>query len=165
VLVIVFCLLALSLLVFTSVSNDKHFTAISPCDDLQDKGTGAAIIYSLIFIPYVGVVLVVLLMMASYATAGDDFKTKALSAAFSVSAPFILLFISMLVAVRRSRRSLAEQVKIRNITTFRSKFWIYWFVLTTCFHRLVFLKRRQRPGIYSANVTRSCTFAGFFSCP
>ncbi|KAJ7248087.1 hypothetical protein C8J57DRAFT_1522644 [Mycena rebaudengoi] len=75
VLVIVFCLLALSLLVFTSVSNDKHFTAISPF------------------------VLVVLLMMASYATAGDDFKTKALSAAFSVSAPFILLFISMLVAI------------------------------------------------------------------
>ncbi|KAJ7843024.1 hypothetical protein B0H13DRAFT_2413152 [Mycena leptocephala] len=125
VLVIASWLLSLALLILTSISNDTHFTAVSPCDDLVDKGAGAAIMYNLIFIPYVGVAIALLFIIGSYgpdATGGDR---TSLSVVIVGSAPFILLFVSVVCAVIKSRHSLRGQVSTQNINK-RSKFWGYW---------------------------------------
>ncbi|KAJ7792275.1 hypothetical protein B0H13DRAFT_2516286 [Mycena leptocephala] len=64
VLVIASWLLSLALLIFTSLANDTHFTV----------GSFVAIIYSLFFIPYVGVAFALLVIIGFYGpdAAGED---------------------------------------------------------------------------------------------
>ncbi|KAJ7126669.1 hypothetical protein C8R44DRAFT_779216 [Mycena epipterygia] len=122
VLVIVSWLLSLALLIFTSISNDRHFTAVSPCDSLVDKGAGPAVLYSLIFVPYVGVAIVILSIIEIYGpTAAGNVTDKAVI--IGGSAPFILLIIALGCALVKSRHSLAEQFKIQNN---RWKLWVFW---------------------------------------
>ncbi|KAJ6568728.1 hypothetical protein B0H19DRAFT_1373244, partial [Mycena capillaripes] len=117
-LVIVFWLIAMAFLIFTSISKDSHFTAVSPCDDLVDKGAGAALEYSLIFVPYVGVAIVILVIIASF---GDGYATGPV--ALGACAPFILLVIALVCVIIKSRHSLAEQFRVENN---RWKIWVVW---------------------------------------
>lgn len=128
VLVIFSWLLSLALLLFTSLANDNHFTAVSPCDNLVDKGAGAAIVYNLIFIPYVGVALALLVIIGFYGAAAARGDGTSLSVVIVGSAPFVLLCVSMVCAVIKSRHSLGRQVSTQNINK-RLKFWAYWFVV------------------------------------
>ncbi|KAJ6568717.1 hypothetical protein B0H19DRAFT_1256441 [Mycena capillaripes] len=117
-LVIVFWLIAMAFLIFTSISKDSHFTKVSPCDDLVDKGAGAALEYSLIFVPYVGVAIVILVIIANF---GDGYATGPV--AIGACAPFILLVIALVCVIIKSRHSLAEQFRIQNN---RWKIWVVW---------------------------------------
>ncbi|KAJ6476409.1 hypothetical protein C8R45DRAFT_1009910 [Mycena sanguinolenta] len=119
--VIAFWLIAICLIVFTSISSDNHFTPPPPCDTLVDKGTSAAVLYSLAFIPYVGVVLVIYVMILRYEQ-GEISKTFV----ERVSVPVVLLVMALVVAIIRSRGSLAAEVRMLNIRSRSKRFWAYW---------------------------------------
>ncbi|KAK7043342.1 hypothetical protein R3P38DRAFT_3347500 [Favolaschia claudopus] len=121
-LVIFFWLIALFLLIYTSIANDKRFTPPLPCDDLQDKGHFAAIVYSLIFVPYLGILLVILGTLAVY-SAGDSRSNGII---IGTVTPFLLLLIAAVYAAVRSRRALTGEVARANISGMRNKFWAYW---------------------------------------
>ncbi|KAF7362852.1 hypothetical protein MVEN_00635000 [Mycena venus] len=116
ILVILSGLLSLSFLIFISISNDSYFTAASPCDTLVDKGAAAALTYSFIFIPYVGVVLAIFAVIAN---AGD----AAGLVVFGACAPFILLVIALVWVIIKTRHSLAEHFRIQ---INRWKIWVIW---------------------------------------
>ncbi|KAJ6526032.1 hypothetical protein B0H19DRAFT_1338928 [Mycena capillaripes] len=107
VLIIVSWLFSLALLIFTSIAKDAHFTAVSPCEDLADTGAAAAATYNLILIPYIGVLIVLLVIIGQY---GPTASVSGSSLAIVVmgSAPFILLFVSFVYAVIKSWSSLAK---------------------------------------------------------
>ncbi|KAJ7876558.1 hypothetical protein B0H13DRAFT_2200841 [Mycena leptocephala] len=114
-LVVVFWLLSLALLIFTSHAGDNYFTAASPCDTLVVKG--AAIILNLIFIPYLGVAVVIAVFLASF---HDGVSTRAI---IGTCVPFMLLIVGLGFALIRSRRELAQKLRERNG---RSRFWVFW---------------------------------------
>ncbi|KAF7373200.1 hypothetical protein MSAN_00528600 [Mycena sanguinolenta] len=114
-------LFAIILIIFTSISNDLHFTPAPPCDILGDKGTLAAVTYSLAFIPYLGVALLILVVFALY----EEGETTRIAVGI-VSIPFLLLVTALVVAVIRSRGSLAAQVRLLNIKSRSKRFWAYW---------------------------------------
>ncbi|KAF7368494.1 hypothetical protein MVEN_00172600 [Mycena venus] len=112
ILVIGSWLLSLAFLIFTSISNDSHFTTVSPCDFLRDKGAAAALGYSFIFVPYAGVAL------AIYALSGETGAVVT-----GTCAPLILLVIALISVIIKTRHSLAEQFRIQNN---RWKIWVVW---------------------------------------
>ncbi|KAK6995961.1 hypothetical protein R3P38DRAFT_3073606 [Favolaschia claudopus] len=122
-LVILFWLIALFLLLFTSIANDKHFTPALPCDDLEDKGHAAAIVYSLISVPYVGTLLLILTTLAVYGSAGD---ARANAMIIGTVTPFGILLIAAVYAAVRSRRALTGEIGKANVRGKRNKFWAYW---------------------------------------
>ncbi|KAF7373214.1 hypothetical protein MSAN_00530000 [Mycena sanguinolenta] len=119
--VIGFWLLAICLVVFTSISSDNHFTLPPPCDTLADKGTFAAVLYSLAFIPYVGVGVVLIVFTVSY----EDGETSKRVLGI-VSVPLLLLVTALVVAVIISRGSLTAQVRMLNLNSRSKRFWAYW---------------------------------------
>ncbi|KAK7013741.1 hypothetical protein R3P38DRAFT_1452777 [Favolaschia claudopus] len=123
-LVLLFWLLALFLLIYTSTANDKRFTPPLPCDDLQDKGHFAAIVYSLIFVPYLGILLVILGTLAVYGTGEHDAAANAII--IGTVTPFLLLLVAAVYAAVRSRRALTGEVAKANVSGMRNKFWAYW---------------------------------------
>ncbi|KAJ7255066.1 hypothetical protein B0H12DRAFT_1114046 [Mycena haematopus] len=120
--VIGFWIIAFILIIFTSVSSDGHFTPPTPCDGLVDKGSLPAIIYSVIFIPYVGAALVILTILSEYVD-GDGASLLLLILAFT---PMVLLIITLVSALIKSRRSLSEEVKTMNINGKLRRFWARW---------------------------------------
>ncbi|KAK7043332.1 hypothetical protein R3P38DRAFT_2883683 [Favolaschia claudopus] len=121
-LVILFWLIALFLLLFTSIANEKHFTPALPCDDLPDKGHAAATVYSLISVPYVGTLFVILVTFAVY-SAGD---ARSIAIIIGTVTPFLLLLIAAVYAAVRSRGDLTGEIAKANISGMRNKFWAYW---------------------------------------
>ncbi|KAF8145803.1 hypothetical protein K438DRAFT_539295 [Mycena galopus ATCC 62051] len=122
--VVLFWIIALLLLIFTSISNDGHFTSASPCDHLVDTGASAAIIYTLAFLPYIGVGIT-MLGVAGLAEIGVTSTAVLIIAA----TPLLLLAIAVVWAIIKSRRSRREQVKTMNITSKWRRFWIHWELL------------------------------------
>ncbi|KAJ7127272.1 hypothetical protein C8R43DRAFT_1211123 [Mycena crocata] len=122
ILVVIFPLVAFALMIFTSLANDNHFTKTSPCDSLGDKGAGAAIIYNFLFIPYVGVAIVLLAIVGNLGptAAGDATSTAIL---IGSAAPVILVAISFTCAVMRSRKALSGQLRLEEG---QWKFWVLW---------------------------------------
>ncbi|KAF8193247.1 hypothetical protein K438DRAFT_1969727 [Mycena galopus ATCC 62051] len=108
--VILFWIIAMGLMLFTSISESKLFTAVPPCDNLLDHGAFAAITYCLVFLPYIGVAVVILVIFGNYE---DGYTSKAIYGI--TSAPFLLLVIAVVGAFIKSRRSVKEQVKMMNI--------------------------------------------------
>ncbi|KAF8198774.1 hypothetical protein K438DRAFT_1966738 [Mycena galopus ATCC 62051] len=119
VAVVVFWIIAVVLLVFTSISNDIHFTAALPCDGLVDTGAQAVITLCMSFLPYVGVALAILVVAQAWG--GDIFVV-----AFT---PLFLLVIALVGAVVKSRGSLHDQVKMMSIKSRAGRFWAYWELL------------------------------------
>ncbi|KAJ7127260.1 hypothetical protein C8R43DRAFT_1211110 [Mycena crocata] len=113
----IFPLVAFALTIFTSLANDNHFTKTSPCDSLGDKGAGAAITYNFLFIPNVGVVIVLLTIVVIFGPTGD--ATSIIGSA----APVILVAISFTCAVMRSRKALSGQLRLEEG---QWKFWVLW---------------------------------------
>ncbi|KAJ6562138.1 hypothetical protein B0H19DRAFT_1068815 [Mycena capillaripes] len=122
VLIIIFGLISLAFLIFAGLASDKYFTPVSPCDSIEDKGVSAVLFDGFIFIPYVGVAMVILVITALYGpTAAGDATSIAVT--IGASTPFILLVIALICAIIKSRHALAEQFRIRNN---RWKFWVFW---------------------------------------
>ncbi|KAF8145834.1 hypothetical protein K438DRAFT_2097132 [Mycena galopus ATCC 62051] len=119
--VVGFWIIALILLVFTSISNDGHFTAASPCDTAMDTGARAAIIYILACLPYIGVAIAIF-SIAQRFVEGITSKAVLIVAA----TPLLLLVIAVVWAAIESRRSLREQMKMMNINSRSGKFWVNW---------------------------------------
>ncbi|KAF7333111.1 hypothetical protein MVEN_02376500 [Mycena venus] len=146
VLVVVSGIISLALLIFTSVSNDDHFTSVSPCDALVDKGSSAALLYTLIFVPYVGVAIVIVGVIELYGpNATGDVNSRAVLIGTCI--PVIVLLFSVMCAVIKSRRSLVAQVKMQNLNK-RSKFWAYWKLLSERYPLLHFCGVFLIPMIY-----------------
>ncbi|KAF8179037.1 hypothetical protein K438DRAFT_2177844 [Mycena galopus ATCC 62051] len=119
--VVGFWIIALLLLVFTSISNDGHFTAASPCDTAMDTGARAAIIYILACLPHIGVAIAII-SIAQRFVEGITSKAVLIVAA----TPLLLLVIAVVWAAIKSRRSLREQMKMTNINSRSGKFWVNW---------------------------------------
>ncbi|KAJ6566765.1 hypothetical protein B0H19DRAFT_1138558 [Mycena capillaripes] len=148
VLVVVSGMISVALLIFTSVSDDRHFTATSPCDLLVDKGSSAALLYTLIFVPYVGVAVVIIGSIDLYRQhAAGDVTSIGTAALIGSCTPVILLLFSSICAVIKSRRSLVAQVKMQNLNK-RSQFWAYWQLLSKRYPLLHFSGVFLIPMIY-----------------
>ncbi|KAF7373199.1 hypothetical protein MSAN_00528500 [Mycena sanguinolenta] len=137
------CLFGIILFIFTSISNDIHFTPAPPCDTLQDKGTLAAIMYIISFIPYVGAVLVLITLAALYA---DQETTAAILGIAAV--PLGLVIIALVVAIIRSWSSISAQVKMLNINSRSKRLWAYWELFGTRYPFLHFCGVFFIPMIY-----------------
>ncbi|KAF8176841.1 hypothetical protein K438DRAFT_1770317 [Mycena galopus ATCC 62051] len=106
-------IIATGLILFTSISEGKLFTAVPPCDNLFDQGAFAVITYCLVFLPYIGVAVMILVIFGDYE---DGYTSKTIYGI--TSAPFLL-------------RSVKEQVKMMNIDGRWSVFlihMIYWVI-------------------------------------
>ncbi|KAF8178772.1 hypothetical protein K438DRAFT_1977608 [Mycena galopus ATCC 62051] len=107
--IILFWIIATGLILFTSISEGKLFTVVPPCDNVLDQSAFAAITYCLVFLPYIGVAVVILVIFGDYE---DRYTSKTIYGI--TSAPFLLLVIAV-VGFIKSRRSVKEQVKMMNI--------------------------------------------------
>ncbi|KAJ6453520.1 hypothetical protein C8R45DRAFT_1192711 [Mycena sanguinolenta] len=141
--VISVCLFAIVLFIFTSISNDVHFTPPPPCDTLVDTGTYAAFLYVISFIPYVGAVLVLITLAALYE---DGSTTPAVIGIASV--PLFLLVVALVVAIIRSRASLSAEVRRLNFKSRSKRFWAYWELFGTRYQFLHFSGVFLVPMIY-----------------
>ncbi|KAJ6476400.1 hypothetical protein C8R45DRAFT_1159245 [Mycena sanguinolenta] len=141
--VIAFWLFAIAAVLITSISRDKNFTPPAPCDTVLDKGGFAAAVYSLTFIPYIGVAFVILEFALLYATHGTSKRVLGI-----VFIPLFLLFTALVVAVIKSRGSLTSQVRMLNINSRSKRFWAYWKLFGTRYPFLHFCGVFLIPMIY-----------------
>ncbi|KAJ7085340.1 hypothetical protein C8R43DRAFT_313998 [Mycena crocata] len=123
ILVVIFPLVAFALMIFTSIAPDNHFTKTSPCDFLGDKGAGAAIIYNFLFIPYVGVAIVLLTIVAILGPTAAGGHPPSIAIMIGSAAPVILVTISFVFAIIRTRKALSEQLRQEKG---QWKFWVLW---------------------------------------
>ncbi|KAJ6476405.1 hypothetical protein C8R45DRAFT_1009899 [Mycena sanguinolenta] len=137
------CLFGIILFIFTSISNDVHFTPPPPCDTLVDKGTLAAVVYITSFIPYVGAVLVLITLADLHAEGGASAAIIGI-----VAVPLFLLITALVVAVIRSRNSISAQVRMLNLTSRSNRFWAYWQLFGTRYPFLHFSGVFLAPMIY-----------------
>ncbi|KAF7334611.1 hypothetical protein MVEN_02291200 [Mycena venus] len=126
VLVVGSWLISMALLIFTSMANDSHFTVVSPCDTLIDKGGGVAVFYSFNFVPYIGVGIAISTIFQVFGPdAAHAHDGIAINWIIGTCAPAILLVVSFACAVLKSRSSLAAQVQMQSHTK-GAKLWAYW---------------------------------------
>ncbi|KAJ7268086.1 hypothetical protein B0H12DRAFT_1097024 [Mycena haematopus] len=120
-LVLAYAIISLAILIFTSTAKESHFSA-NPCEDDNLYKSAAAVFTNLLFIPYAGVFIVVLL-----AAAAVDFDDTTLGGlAFAALLPFLLIIASFVCGVVRQRHRLAAEFRAQNS---RWKIWVTWDVL------------------------------------
>ncbi|KAJ6526762.1 hypothetical protein B0H19DRAFT_1275604 [Mycena capillaripes] len=124
-LVIIFAIISLALVIFTSTANIDHFTA-NPCeiDDFYQTARGVA--QNFLFIPYAGVLLLVL----SLTQFGDMAAGLVL-----ILTPFLILVVGFIYAVVKQRHLLTKQFRVQNN---RWKIWVAWDALAVQYPLLHF---------------------------
>ncbi|KAJ6526746.1 hypothetical protein B0H19DRAFT_1196916 [Mycena capillaripes] len=115
-LVIIFAVISVALVIFTSAANADHFMA-SPCEDDDFYKTVTGVLQNFLFIPYAGVVLLVISVARSQ---GDAAAAGIILLAL---APFLILVGSFIYAVIKQRHLLARQFQVQNN---RWKIWVVW---------------------------------------
>ncbi|KAF8205484.1 hypothetical protein K438DRAFT_1963926 [Mycena galopus ATCC 62051] len=120
-LVIAYAVTGLAILIFTGTSNEDHFSP-NPCESDGAYKTASAVLTNLLFIPYAGVALVMLLASVA-ASSGDDILA---GIAFGAMIPFLLVWVSFLCGVILQRHQLAQEFRAQNK---RWKIWVTWDVL------------------------------------
>ncbi|KAJ7289840.1 hypothetical protein C8J57DRAFT_1629076 [Mycena rebaudengoi] len=132
-LVLIFATAASGFLIFTTLADNSHFTAASPCDPLANRGVGIAVLYDFIFVPYFAVPLVILSLFPIFEETGASNSTE-MAVIIGTIAPIILLAVALICAVIKSRCKLTKRVrdKTRNIDIDRlSKFRVFWLMFWT----------------------------------
>ncbi|KAJ7307964.1 hypothetical protein DFH08DRAFT_1051250 [Mycena albidolilacea] len=128
-LVILFALISMAIVIFTSAANASHF-AISPCESDDFYRTFSGVILNFLFVPYAGVVLL-LVTLQSVAAVGAVFAATM----FFLLLPFILLVGSLVYALVKQRHVLAKQFHVQNN---RWKIWVAWDVIAVQYPLLHF---------------------------
>ncbi|KAJ7150529.1 hypothetical protein C8R43DRAFT_1067973 [Mycena crocata] len=128
-LVVVFGIISLALVIFSSAADVDHF-ASNPCESDDSYKTLAGILMNLLFIPYAGVLLI---MINLANTGGVD--ASIVGIIFLTILPFIILVISFVYAVIKQRHVLAKQYQVQNN---RWKIWVMWDVLAVQYPLLHF---------------------------
>ncbi|KAF8193228.1 hypothetical protein K438DRAFT_1829324 [Mycena galopus ATCC 62051] len=124
--VILFWIIAMGLMIFTTISKGLHFTPAPPCDNLRDHGAFAAVLYCMASLPYVGVAIVIITVYENYK---EGYMSKEI---YTISAtPLLLLVFAVVGAVINSRHSIQEQVKMLNINGRLKIFWAKWELFAT----------------------------------
>jgi hypothetical protein len=154
-LVLVFVTAASGFLVFTTLADNSHFTAASPCDPLANRGVGIAVLYDLISLPYFAVPLVILSLFPIFKETGASNST-AMAVVIGTVAPVILVIVALIYAVIKSRYELTKRVRhrmrninIHGVSNFRPRvfwlmFWAYWFAQHDLYLRNCSLKSYSR---------------------
>lgn len=121
-LVIVYAIISLALVIFTGVARDHYFTS-NPClFDVTGRRT-ETILINLLFIPYAAVVYLAILLATNLNNSG--------AIAFALfMLPFLIVILSLVVAVLRRRHSLPTEYKAQSN---RWKFWVMWCVAFSLF--------------------------------
>jgi hypothetical protein len=125
-LVISFAIIAVSLIFFGAIANDSHFTA-SPCEPESAFKSKSGIISNLMFIPYAGVIEVLLIAATITSATQGDRAIEGIFAAIilGVLTPVIILIGSVIYGAIKKRRVLAKAFKAQNN---RWKIWVAWYV-------------------------------------
>ncbi|KAJ7815946.1 hypothetical protein B0H14DRAFT_2845820 [Mycena olivaceomarginata] len=126
-LVLIFATAASGFLVFTTLADNSHFTAASPCDPLANRGVGIAVLYDLISLPYFAVPLVILSLFPIFEETGASNST-AMAVVIGTVAPVILVIVALIYAVIKHRM---RNINIHGVSNFRLRvlwlmFWAYW---------------------------------------
>ncbi|KAJ7475047.1 hypothetical protein FB451DRAFT_1558217 [Mycena latifolia] len=137
-LVIAFGIISLALIIFTSAANADHFTA-NPCEADTYYKTAEGILLNLLFIPYTGVILVI--MLIANLGGAESFAGIAVLAI----TPFIIVLVSFVYGLVEQRHLLAQQYKVQND---RWKIWVMWDVLAVQYPLLHFYSVFFVPMVY-----------------
>ncbi|KAJ7262069.1 hypothetical protein C8J57DRAFT_1633657, partial [Mycena rebaudengoi] len=131
ILVIGYTPLSLALMLFTTLVNERYFTA-NPCEELVLTGATAAVLLNFLFVPYVAVVLLILAL--------PDILTI-----IAAIIPFVILVVAFVGNIILQRHVLARECKIQ---THRWKIAVCWDVLEAQNPFLHFCGVFQVPMIY-----------------
>ncbi|KAJ7342646.1 hypothetical protein DFH08DRAFT_811719 [Mycena albidolilacea] len=122
-------------LAFTTLADNNHFTAASPCDPLANSSVGITVLYDSISLPYFGVPLVILSLFPVFKETGASNST-AMAVVIGTIVPVILVVIALIYAVIKLRYELTKRVRhrmrninIHSLSNFRVlwlMFWAYW---------------------------------------
>jgi len=155
-LVIAFAVIAVSLIFFGAIANDSHFTA-SPCEPESAFKSSAGIISNLMFIPYAGVIEVLLIAASITSAAQGDRAIEGIFAAIilGVLTPVIILLGSVIYGAIKKRRVLAKAFKAQSN---RWKIWVAWDTLDKEYPCLHFCGVFFVPMIYWILVNELNTF-------
>ncbi|KAJ7213382.1 hypothetical protein GGX14DRAFT_563706 [Mycena pura] len=131
-LVLTFATAASGFLVFTTLVDNSHFTAASPCDPLANRAVGIAVLYDLISLPYFAVPLVILALFPIFEETGASNST-AMAVVIGSVAPVILVVAALIYAVIKSRYELTKRVRhrmrninIHGVSNFRVLWLMFW---------------------------------------
>ncbi|KAF7364054.1 hypothetical protein MSAN_01064200 [Mycena sanguinolenta] len=120
-LVITYVVLSVAILLFNSSATESHF-APNPCDLNSAAKATARAFNNLLFIPYAGLIPVVI-----FAILAVDYNDGFIGAvAFAAMLPFLLIVISFVCGIVRQRHRLAKEFREQNN---RWKIWVTWDVL------------------------------------
>ncbi|KAJ7148367.1 hypothetical protein C8R46DRAFT_1010115 [Mycena filopes] len=120
-LVLAFAAISLALVIYTGAANVHHFsTAVCETDDFYKTVSG--VLTNLLFIPYAGVVVVLLSLVEDT----KDLTPADLLVILSLMLPIFLLAGSFVYAVVKQRRMLAQRFRVESG---RWKIWVVWDVL------------------------------------
>ncbi|KAJ7068780.1 hypothetical protein C8F01DRAFT_979160, partial [Mycena amicta] len=121
-LVIGYAVASLALIIFTSAASIEHFTP-SNCESDDSYKSFVGILLNLLFIPYTGVVLVMIIIRAAQ---GADLGGFYAGLEFVAVMPFVLILVSIIYGVVKQRSQLAKEFRIQNN---RWKIWVAWDVM------------------------------------
>ncbi|KAJ7913247.1 hypothetical protein B0H13DRAFT_1874066 [Mycena leptocephala] len=139
-LVISFALISIAIVIFTGAATVDHFAA-NPCESDDTYRTVTGIFLNLLFIPYTGVILVMLIIAAIPSEDG----TFAGFLFVVTLGPFLILVGSFIYAVIKQRHLLTQQCRAQNN---RWKIWVVWDVLAVQYPLLHFCGVFFVPMIY-----------------
>jgi hypothetical protein len=105
--------------IFTGAATVDHFAA-NPCESDDAYRTVTGIFLNLLFVPYTGVILVMLIIAAIPSEDG----TFAGFLFVVTLGPFLILLGSFIYAVIKQRHLLAQQCRAQNN---RWKIWVVWY--------------------------------------
>ncbi|KAJ7032548.1 hypothetical protein C8F04DRAFT_654546 [Mycena alexandri] len=117
-LVIAFAVISLALIIYTGTANVKHFSTVV-CESDDSYKTLASVLANLLFIPYAGVIVVLIFLFADAAL----LTALGVGLVILVMAPFILLSGSFIYAGVKQRYVLAQKFQAESN---RWKIWVMW---------------------------------------
>ncbi|KAJ7290550.1 hypothetical protein C8J57DRAFT_1459058 [Mycena rebaudengoi] len=115
ILIIGYAPLSLALMLFTTLVNERYFTA-NPCEELVLTGATAAILLNFLFVPYVAVVVLILVL--------PDILTV-----IAAIIPFVVLVVALVGNIIRQRNVLEAQNPVLHFCGVFQVPMIYWIVV------------------------------------
>ncbi|KAJ7288417.1 hypothetical protein C8J57DRAFT_1280167 [Mycena rebaudengoi] len=117
ILVIGFAIISIALVIFTNAADADHFAA-SPCEDDDSYKTAIGVLLNLLFIPYAGVIVLILIL--------SNTPSEAIGSWILTLLPFVLIVISLVYGLFAKRATIAKACEVQ---ANRWKIWVAWDVL------------------------------------